>query len=91
MVLTFKQLHSYIILTALCATTCSSILSAVSNSVDLENRIHSHNTSYLQYTDIYRDVSARLLRNGMSSSDLDGLLSEINNRIGLVEDTSLPV
>tara|TARA_R100001198_G_C5236677_1_gene214481 strand:+ start:1967 stop:2440 length:474 start_codon:yes stop_codon:yes gene_type:complete len=78
-------------LISLVSTSSSSILSALMSSIDLEGKIHSHNTSYLQYTDIYRDVSARLLRNGFSSNDLDILLGEINNRIGLIEDTSLPV
>ena len=42
-------------------------------------------------TDLNRDISARLLRNGLSSLDLDNLLSEINARMGLVEHNSLPI
>lgn len=76
---------------ALTSTSISGVISAVSTAVDIEGKIHSHNTSYLQYTDLHRDVSARLLRNGMSSNDLDCLLSEINDRMGLIEDASLPI
>ncbi len=76
---------------ALSTTSISAVTSAVISSIDLESKTHSHNTSNLQYNDLYRDISARLLRNGMSSGDLDNLLSEINTRMSLIEDNSLPI
>jgi hypothetical protein len=88
MVLTFTPISPAVMIVALSATSISGIASAVHSSTDVEGKVHSHNTSYLQYTDLYRDVSARLLRNGMSSLDLDNLLSEINSRIGLIEDAA---
>ena len=91
MVLTFTPVSPAILVVALSATSISGISSAVHSSTDIEGKFHSHNTSYLQYTDLYRDVSARLLRNGMSSFDLDNLLTEINARMGLIEDHSLPI
>ena len=91
MVLTFTPISPAVMIVALSCTSLSALTSAVHSSSDVEGKVHSHNTSYLQYTDLYRDVSARLLRNGMSSSDLDNLLSEINDRVGLIEDQSLPV
>ena len=90
-VLTFTPISPAILVVALSATSISGITSAVNSAMDIEGKVHSHNTSYLQYTDIYRDVSARLLRNGMSSQDLDNLLTEINSRMGLIEDQSLPI
>lgn len=91
MVLTFTPVSPAVMIVALSATSISAITSAVHSSTDIEGKVYSHNTSYLQYTDIYRDVSARLLRNGMSSLDLDNLLTEINSRMGLIEDQSLPI
>lgn len=90
-VLTFTPVSPVVMIIALSATSVSAIASAIHSSSDIEGKVHSHNTSYLQYTDIYRDVSARLLRNGMSSEDLDNLLTEINSRMGLIEDQSLPI
>ena len=91
MVLTFTPVSPAILIVALSATSVSGITSAVNSAMDIEDKVHSHNTSYLQYTDLYRDISARLLRNGMSSLDLDNLLTEINSRMGLIEDHSLPI
>lgn len=91
MVLTFTPISPAVSIVALSATSVSSISSALHSSTDVEGKVHSHNTSYLQYADLHRDVSARLLRNGMSSLDLDNLLSEINSRMCLIEDQSLPI
>ena len=91
MVMTFTPISPAVLIVALSATSISAISSAVHSSTDVEGKVHSHNTSYLQYTDLYRDISARLLRNGMSSQDLDNLLTEINARMGLIEDQSLPI
>jgi len=91
MVLTFTPVSPAVLVVALSCTSISAISSAVHSSTDIEGKVHSHNTSYLQYTDLYRDISARLLRNGMSSLDLDNLLTEINSRMGLIEDHSLPI
>lgn len=79
------------VIIALVATSTSAILSAVITAYELENKIHSHKTSYLQYQDVQRDMWARLYRNGLSSDDLDGMLAELNARLGLVDDSSLPV
>jgi hypothetical protein len=90
-VLTFTPISQSVMIVALCSTSISGLISAVDSAINIEQKVHSHNTSYLQYTDIYRDVSARLLRNGLSSEDLDTLLTEINSRMGLIEDQSLPI
>jgi hypothetical protein len=91
MVLTFTPVSPVVMIVAITASSMSGISSALSSAVDLDGKIHSHNTSYLQYVDLYRDISARLLRNGLSSSDLDGLLNEVNDRMGLIEDHSSPI
>ena len=90
LVLSF-QTHDIVIILALTSTSLSSLLSAVLQTTELENKIHSHHTSYLQYSDVYREINARLKRNGLSSNDLDVMLSELNTRLGLIEDGSLPV
>lgn len=91
LVLSFSPVSSPVLIIALSTTTISGLSSAAISAYELEHKIHSHNTSYLQYTDIYRDISARLRRNGLSSQDLDNMLTEINSRLGLIEDQSLPV
>ena len=90
-VMSFQPIHQVVLIVALTSTSISGILSAVTNAVDFDGRVSSHQTSYQQYGDIHRDISSRLLRNGLSSEDLDMLLCDLNVRLGLVEDTSLPI
>lgn len=72
-------------------TSTSALLSIINQSIDYENKFRLHQTSYLQYVDIYRDVNARIMRNHLTSEDLDNILTEMNSRIGLIEDNSLPI
>ena len=91
MVLTFTPISDMIMLSALASTSVSSVLSAMTSAIDLEEKISSHNTSCLQYNDIYRETQALVLRNGLSSTDLDVLISQMNEKISLIEDRSLPI
>ena len=91
MVITFTPTNPTILIVALSTTTLSSLVSALQSAIDIDFKTHSHNTSYLQYNDTYREVSARLLKNGLSSDDLDLMLYELNNRLNIIEDSSLPI
>jgi len=79
------------LIVALTTTSISTVTSAIVTAYELENKLHSHQVSYLQYTDIYRDISSKLFRNHLSSEDYDIMLSEINNRLSIIEDTELPI
>ena len=91
LVLSFSPVSPATVIVALVATSISSVASVTIASYDLDTKTHSHKTSYLQYIDIHRDISARLRRNGLTSEDLDNILTEINARLGLIEDQSLPI
>jgi hypothetical protein len=84
-------ISSFIMILALTTTTVSGISTAVIQSIDLEEKLQSHNTSNLHYNDLFRDISGRILRNGLSSEDLDSILGELNARLSLIEDSSPPI
>jgi hypothetical protein len=90
-VVNFTPINPGVIILALSSTTLSGLTSALQSAIDLDFKTHSHNTSYLQYGDAYREVSARLLKNGLTSDDLDLMLYELNNRLNIIEDSSLPI
>ena len=74
---------------ALGTTSISATISAFSQALGLEAKTESHNSTYLALSDLTRDFSARLLRNHLTSEDLDTLLGELNGKISLIEDASL--
>jgi len=79
------------LIVSLSCTSVSSIISVVASSMGFDERYHSHQTTHLQYSDLFRDTNNRLVRNHLSSEDLDGMLSDLSNSLGLIEDVSSPI
>jgi hypothetical protein len=90
-IVSMTPMSPLVMILALTTSTVSGIATAVVQSIDLEEKLQSHNTSNLHYNDIHRDISSRILRNGLSSEDLDSILGELNARLSLIEDSSLPI
>jgi hypothetical protein len=91
LVVNFMPSAPSVMIIALSSTTLSGLTSALQSAIDLDFKSHSHNTSYLQYGDLYREIDAKLLRNGLTSDALDIMLCELNNRLNIIEDSSLPI
>ena len=91
LVLTFTQINEIINIVALCSSTTATLITASVSAFELESKVYSHQTSYLQYQDMHRDLSAKLYKNGLSSKDMDAVLADLNARMGLIEDNSLPI
>ena len=91
LVLTFTEINEVVNIVALSATTLSTLTTAILSAFELESKVYSHQTSYLQYVDMHRDLSAKLFKNGLSSKDLDNMLTDLNARLGLIEDNSPPI
>ena len=83
--------NPFTLIISIITTSISSVGTAILSAIDIDSKFHIHNMSQLQYIDLYRDINARLVKNHLSSIDLDILLSELNNRLSLVEDSSLPI
>lgn len=78
-------------LIALISTSLSSLVTAFNLGCELESKIQHFNTSYQQYSDLFREIKARIEQNHLDSKGLDSLLSEINSKLSLIEDSSLPI
>jgi hypothetical protein len=75
-----------VIIVSVVLSTVSSVASAVLRSIDFRTKQHAAHTSSLQYRGTTRHYQTILLRNGLSSADLDSMLDSINTRLGLIED-----
>ena len=87
-ILTFSDVNMVINILALSTSSCSSILSAATTALGLSVKMHNHNSAALQYMDVFRDMTLRLHKNGLSSGGLDILISELNIRLALIEDSA---
>ena len=72
-------------------TSVSTIGGAMKRVYDVKGKYESCKTTFNQLSDLERESRAVLVRNHLESSDLQTLLEDINNRLSLIEDTSLPI
>lgn len=72
-------------------STLSAIMTAVLSVASLESKYHSHQTSYLQFIDLYDTTNVELVKDNLTSSRLDTLLEQLNTRINLILDTCEPI
>lgn len=71
-------------------TFISSILSVLKKSLDYSSKYQSCRTTYNQLSQLERDIKEVLIKNNLSSEDIQILLHEINVRLSMIEDTSMP-
>ena len=64
---------------------------AVKRVVDVKAKFESTKTTVNQLSDLERETRAVLTRNHLEKKDLQNLLDDMNNRLSLIEDSSLPL
>ena len=69
----------------------NAIGSAVKRVVDVKAKFESTKTTVNQLSDLERETRAVLTRNHLEKKDLQNLLDDMNNRLSLIEDSSLPL
>lgn len=65
--------------------------SAVKRVVDVKSKFESCKTTVNQLSDLERETRAVLARNHLEKKDLESILDDMNVRISLIEDSSLPL
>ena len=57
----------------------------------MEDKSHSHQTSYLQFVELHDTYTAELLVDNLCGQDLDRILTDLNSKVGLILDTCEPI
>ena len=71
--------------------TVNTVGSAVKRVVDIKSKFESCKTTVNQLSDLERETRAVLSRNHLEKKDLESILDDMNMRISLIEDSSLPL
>ena len=71
--------------------TVNTVGSAVKRVVDIKAKFESCKTTVNQLSDLERETRAVLSRNHLEKKDLESILDDMNMRISLIEDSSLPL
>jgi hypothetical protein len=69
--------------------SCSSVGSAVNDSLSNLDKYLTTRTTFQQYSNLEREIRSVLLKNHLSSEDLDDLIEDTNHKISLIQDSSL--
>ena len=72
-------------------SSLSTITGAVKRVYNVLGKYESCKTTFNQLSDLERESRAVLVRNHLESHDLQNLLEDINTRLSLIEDSSLPI
>lgn len=69
--------------------SCSTIGTALHDSMNNETKYQITRTSYLQLSNLERESRAVLLKNHLTSEQIDDLINDMNHRIALINDSTL--
>jgi hypothetical protein len=73
------------------SNSLSAVGTAVLSVVDMDAKVHSHQTSYLQFVDLHDTYIAQLLHDNLTGSELDRILIDINAKVSLILDNCEPI
>jgi hypothetical protein len=90
LVLTFSGSDTTLLVCAV-SNSLSAVGSAVLSVVAVEDKVHSHQTSYLQFVELYDTYFVELLKDDLNGRDLDVILTDLNAKIGLILDNCEPI
>ena len=82
-------INPFTLIVGLSCGSMSTIGSAINDSMNYDTKYQTTRTTYLQLSNLEREIRHILLKNHLSSEDLDELIENIDNKLGLINDSSL--
>lgn len=86
-ILTFSPISPVFLIISLCSSGLSGITNACTTAYKLSDKITDHNRTYLQYSDVIRDVNLKIKKNHLDSEGYDNIISDLNTIVSLIEDS----
>jgi hypothetical protein len=90
LVLTFSGSETTLIVCTV-TNSLSAIGTAILSVINMDAKVHSHQTSYLQFVELHDTYIAELLHDDLSGLDLDRILIDLNTKVGLILDHCEPI
>jgi hypothetical protein len=69
----------------------STFVSVVNKTLDYNGKALIYKSTANSLSDIYRDTNITLGKNGLSTDDKAHMLNDINHRLSIIENNSLPI
>jgi len=91
LVVTISTINPIALIVGTVFSSISTVGTAIKRVFSIREKYESCKTTYNQYSDLLRETRTILVKNHLSSQDLTTLLNDINNRMSLIEDASIPL
>lgn len=69
--------------------SCSTIGSSINDSCSFNEKHYSCKSTACQLADLEREIKAVLIRNHLTSTQIDTLIEDTNHRLSLIQDSSI--
>lgn len=86
-VLALSPMTPAFLIISLCSSSTSALINVATSAYKLIDKIEDHNRTYLQYSDIIRDVNLKIKKNHLTSEGYDDIIEDLNTCISLIEDS----
>lgn len=83
--------HQFTLVIGAVSNSLSAIISAALSAIGLDEKTYSHQTSYLQFHDLYEKLISDLLVENLNNEVLDTILKEMNSHLGIILDSCEPI
>ena len=90
-VMEYARMYGFTNIIAMVSTSISSIITIIINNFELDDKINRHHMAKSQLNDLYRATNLTILKNNLSSNDLNYIIEDLNNQISLINDTAPPI
>jgi hypothetical protein len=91
LILTIPFLNPVTLIIGAVCSSISTIGGATKRVMNITSKYESCKTTYTQLSDLERSTRTVLVKNHLTSNDLQNLLADLNHSLSLIEDSSLPI
>ena len=91
LILSFSAVGSPLIIVSAVFNSLSTLGTALKKASNINSKYESHKATWLSYCDLERDLRFTFTKNGMNAEQYDAYITDIDNRLDLIENNSIPV
>jgi len=91
LIMSFTVVAAPLLIVSVTFSTIATLGTALKRATNIQNKYDRHKSTYLAYSELEREVRLKVTNNGLSDEQYDTFINDINNRLGLIEDSAIPV
>lgn len=91
LIMSFSIVASPLLITSVTFSGIATLGTALKRASNIDNKYERHKSTYLAYSELEREIKHRISQNGFTNEQYDSFITDINNRLNLIEDNAIPI